>query len=256
VFCEALIMRARLIAASLLALALMSTSCGGNDGKKAAIGGSTTSAPAVNANPPTTAQASAADRARVEGAVVQRSDLPESGWREQPNDEKPNHEATWLELTGCLGLGDPNAGEHASATSATYVTSFAEQVTSTVQILDTDRIRRITDGLRSSSFSACAQKAFAADIKRNGPEGATPGTVQVVPLDVAKLGEFSSAYRASTTLSVGPGIMIPVFTDFVTVANGRVLSRVTFINAGPGATPFPAELEQSLVQTVVSRAGT
>lgn len=187
--------------------------------------------------------------------MVQRSDLPAAGWKEQAEADRPDHETTWRALAGCLGLGDLKQGDLGSATSPTYVTGLAEQVTATVEYADPTRVHAMAAAFAGDRFTSCAQQAFAADLERNAPDGATVGDVTVARLDQPTLGQAMSASRASATVMVGP-IMVPIFTDFVAVFDGAAVSRLAFIDGGPGGGPFPADLERSLVEKVVTRAGT
>ena len=183
--------------------------------------------------------------------MLHRDDLP-ADWEEQPLEDRPDHEATWAGLTMCLGFDavEPVVGR--SATSPTYVLGVGTLVTSTVSYLDSgDRARDVATVLVGDRFSECARQVFSEDVERNAPEGATGEQIEVSPFPFRKLGDATSAYRATTTIRVPPGVSIPVVQDFVTVVDGTAMVRLVFISGGG---PFPGELQRSLVEKVVGRA--
>jgi hypothetical protein len=252
-------MQTRRILVALMIAALVSGGCGDDDGDVATDSSTTTTA----ADTTTTSEAAAgkgasatgAQGAKAKAAVVQLSDLPASGWREQAPEDTPDHETTWQALATCLGIGDLKQDETGSATSPTYVTGLAQQVTSTVAYVPVGRAGEIAAAFASDKFEGCAKTAIADDVARNAPEGAEVVSVDVVPLDLPRLGALTTSYRATGMLTIGPGIQITVYTDVVAVFSGPAISRLVFINGGPAGAPFPDDLERSLVEKVVTRAG-
>lgn len=74
--------------------------------------------------------------------------------------------------------------------------------------------------------------------------------MDVLPLECPKLGDLTSAQRATSIVEVG-GNKISIVMDSIVVFRGSAISRLEFINPGG---PFPAELQRTLVTKVVERA--
>lgn len=225
----------RPLTAMLVVLAML-TGCG--DGEQRGDDGS-----------PTTTVSGPMGKARA--AVVQRADLP-ADWTILPEEARPDHDTTWRDLTNCLGLPDPSEFQAASASSPTYVTGMATQVSSTVAYaVDAARVDALVAALSTPGFRRCAEQAVGSDLQRNAPPEASVTDIQVAPLEFPKLGEATFASRGTATAKVGDAITIPVFTDLIVVLEDDVISRLTFINGGG---PFPAALQRTLVETVAARA--
>ncbi|MEO7518122.1 MAG: hypothetical protein ABIY58_05110 [Acidimicrobiales bacterium] len=88
-------------------------------------------------------------------------------------------------------------------------------------------------------------RTFAAAVKRNAPPDGTVAAIEVAPLDLPKLGDATSAFRATTMLDMG--IQIPVTQDFVFVFKADAVIRVSFLGAGQ---PFQPALQRTLVGIV------
>ncbi|MEO5680689.1 MAG: hypothetical protein ABIS47_13585 [Acidimicrobiales bacterium] len=193
----------------------------------------------------TTTTAAAKDpakAAKAKAAVLQPADFP-SGFKEVPADEALDQEATFTDLTTCLGVTGDSLGK---AASPTYRQGIATQTTSTVEYFtDPKPIAMAVAG--SPKFAGCVKAALTADLKRNSPPGMTIDAVDVAPLDLPQLGQLTSASRATAPLP-GAGT---INQDFIIVFKDDSVTRMTFLNPGQ---PFPAELEKSLVEKVVARA--
>lgn len=186
--------------------------------------------------------------AKARAAVIQASDLPAGGWEAKPEDEWLDHETTWRELTACLGAEDSGQGL-GSAVSPSFGRGPATQLRSAVEYLPPAKVQDLVTAFNGPKLASCAQQAYTADVKRNAPEGAEVGPIAVAPLDVPKLGQLTSASRATTKISLG--FPIDISQDFVVVFKEDSVTRVTFLGAG---TPFDPELRQSLLGKVVGRA--
>ena len=184
----------------------------------------------------------------AKAAVLQATDLP-AGWREQDPDGGLFIEATWQDLTRCLGV-ESTGQPLGIATSPTYVRGLATQARSTVEYVPEQRAQAIAAALAGPEYKECATKAFAADAKRSAPEGGVPGPVEVTPLDVPALGKVTSASRINVTMNLEE-LKVPIFQDFLVVFDGELVTRLMFLNPGG---PFPPELERSLAEKVVARA--
>jgi hypothetical protein len=236
--------------ALVVAAAVVVAGCGGDDDTPASDEPTTSEAPD---DPTTTEQAEQMDaadsRADADAAVLQLDDVP-SGWAEQPEEARPDFEATWQDLVQCAGVDDPSADEIARAESPTFVSPPATQASSTVVYLEgEEQADELTKALTADDALACAEQAFAADVERNAPEGAAAGEVEVEPLELDQRGDITIAYRTRASVEIGEAT-IPLVMDFVAVFDGDAVSRLTFLNVGG---PFPDDLRESLVDTVVSR---
>ncbi len=241
----------------LLVSTLLLAGCGeGDDGAGDA---GTTTTTAASDTTETTAPASgdeATDRqssdpdkaARAEAAILRMDDLPE-GWRKQPPEEGLGLEATWQDLTSCLGVEGPEQ-PLGIATSPTFVRELATQVRSTVEYMPEPQTQELAAALAGPEFEQCATDAFEEDAARSAPEGGVPGPVEVSPLDFPELGEQTLAWRVNVTIDL-EGLQVPIFQDLVVVFDGEAVSRLMFLNPG---SEFPPELQRTLVETVVDRA--
>ncbi|MEO7520093.1 MAG: hypothetical protein ABIY58_15190 [Acidimicrobiales bacterium] len=195
-------------------------------------------------------------QAKADAAVLKDSDLPDS-WKRAAAADQLDEEATWGALTTCLGIGNAGAtqavalGEVARAQSPTHLTGQGTQVTSTVAYLATDQeMRRVTGAFAGPQLDDCSQQALSRAVAAGAPEGATPGPVEVAPLDLPPSGDVTSAHRATATVNVG-GVKVPITMDYVVVFKGISISRLLFVNPGE---PFPQDLQRSLVAKVAGRA--
>lgn len=188
-------------------------------------------------------------QARAEAAVLELEDLP-AGWNEQAEEDRPDHQATWQQLAQCLEIDDPEQVAAGSATSPTFVSGIATQVTSSVAYLETEeQVQAAAAAYTGEQFLECAQTAFAGDLERNAPEGATAEDVEVSELEFPELGDATVAQRVTATIHIGE-ITLPLFMDVVVVFNDDAVSRMVFLNPGG---PFPEELQRSLAEKVAGR---
>jgi len=210
------------------------------------VTGPSTSASAQGATT-TTAPVDPAKAALATAAILRAADLP-ADFKEQLPEDDLDQDVTFQALTTCLGVSTRGLG---SAASPTYVRGIATQVASTVEYIAMPSVQAMAMAFGGSEkLASCSKEAFTADLKRNAPEGATVGAVEVVPLDFPQLGQLTSASRTTTTLQLPGGPSIPITQDLVIVFKGEAVSRLTFLN--PGA-PFPSDLQRTLVEKVVSR---
>ena len=189
-------------------------------------------------------------QARAEAAVLTLADLP-AGWKAFAEADRPDHGPTFEALASCLGVQDPDQDAVGAAMSPTFVAGLATQVTSKVAYSPSpERAREVASAYTGDKFTGCAQQAFAGDVTRNAPPGATAKDVQVAPLEFPPLGDSTAAHRVTATIEIMGG-SLPLFMDFVAVFEGEAVSRLVFLNPG---SPFPAELQRSLTEKVVTRA--
>lgn len=246
--------------AVLLVCTVFLAGCGGDDDSADEAGTTTTAAtsttetteetePSSDAEPTERQSTDPAKAEQAEAAVLRMEDFPE-GWEEQDPEAGLDLEETWHDLTSCLGV-DGTEQPLGIATSPTFLRDLATQARSTVEYLPEPQAQEIATALAGPQLQQCATDAFAADAARSAPEGGVPGPVEVTPLEFPQLGEETFAFRANVTINL-EGLEVPVFQDLVVVFDGEALSRIVFINPG---SEFPPELQRTLVQTVVDRAG-
>jgi hypothetical protein len=207
------------------------------------------------AAPPTT---NAALVAKASAALYQAADFP-AAFKAQPDGggtcpasasscSSLNLETIWSDMMTCLGVHD---APYATATSPTYLEGLATQARATVEYTSASSADAIATAMASPQFQSCATTAFTADAKRSAPQGGTPGPVTVTPLSVPQVGQKVSAIRANVTMNL-QSLQVKIFQDFVVAFNGGTVVRMFFLNPGSA---FPATLEQSLLQKVVTQAG-
>ena len=251
----------------LLALLLLPAACGG-DGEEAtattttvpppaettttpvptSITVPTTVAPVTTAPAPTAAAADpAAQTAKAKAAVLQQADFP-AGWEAIPAADGGglNVDTIWTELTTCLGV---TPAPIASSTSPTFLRGLATQARTTVEYTSEASANAIEAALSSRQANACLASAFTADVKRSAPEGGTPGPATVAPHNVAAVAPRTKAYRITAEVSLDE-LKVPLFQDFYVIFTKGAVIRAMFLNPG---SPFPPELERTLLQKVVGR---
>ena len=210
----------------------------------------------VTSGPATTGVTLAPDpaiAAVAAAAVLQTGDFPYGYQALQPDPSDPNGglqiDMLWSDMAHCLGVPSPSAGR--LSTSPTYKTNVATQAESTVEYTTTSAAAAIAAAVGGSTFMGCATTAFNANAKRSAPQGATPGAAAVTPLNVPAVGDKMFAFRVNITQNLSD-LQVPIFQDFYVIINGVTVSRLWFLQPG---SPFPPDLEQTLVQKVITRAG-
>lgn len=252
-------MLARRAVAPLVAT-LLAAACGDGGGEQAAPTTTTgptvaaSTAPTVATTAPTTSTTGAttdpALLARAEAAVLRAADFPPDAgrWETEPPEEGLDLEIVWQDIVKCLAV---DAGPSlASATSPTFRRDLATQARSTVEHRSEQSARMLADALAGPRYPECARAAFAADAQRSKPEGATPGPVQVSPLQVAHRGQRTVASRVNLTMNLDD-LQVPIFQDLIVVFDAGRVIRLLFLNPG-GA--FPENLRAGLTDKVLARA--
>lgn len=233
----------------LVITALLLAGCGGDDDTS-----TTTTVPEATTTVPdattTTADGNGPAESGAEAAVLQADDLP-AGWEANPEEERLDHETTWQALLACAGVTDPAEGEVENVSSPTFQTGLATLVTSAVSYYDSpEQVAALAEAFTGDDLAACAEEALLADVERNKPPEATLSDLVVTPGEFPEFGEATVSYRIDGTINIGP-VAPPLYQDFVAVFDGDAVSRFNFLNPG---TPFPEDLQRTLVETVVERA--
>lgn len=238
-----------------LSIVVLLASCGDSGGGSTTTSGqpSTTATTAGTTSTSdqgttTTAPQDPASAAKAKAAVLQPADIP-AGYQEQDPEDAFDQETTFQELTTCLGVATRGLG---SATSPTYGKPPATKIVSTVEYFSTPAAQAIAAALAPGpKFDGCSKQTFTADLKRNAPPGSTVSAVEVTPLDFPKLGQTTSATKLKAILAIPNGPTIPINQDIIVVVKGDAVIRLTFLSPGQ---PFPADIERTLVEKVVTRA--
>ena len=255
----------RRIGAAFVALVFLAVGCSGGRSTETSGATTTTTRPSTTSSRPATTVTSApattavtlapdpAIAAVAAAAVMQTGDFPYGYQALQPDPSDPNGglqiDALWSDMAHCLGVPSPSAGRVSS--SSTYKLGLATQAVSTVEYTTTTAAADIAAAVGGSTFMGCAITAFNDNAKRSAPQGATPGPAAVSPLNVPTVGDKMFAFRINITQNLSD-LQVPLFQDFYVVINGVTVSRLWFLQPG---SPFPPDLEQMLVQKVVTRAG-
>jgi hypothetical protein len=241
--------------AAVLALvaALSATACSGGGGNSTSSPTTTVAAGSTTVpgtTPTTTPGTDPALVAKAKAAVFQPGDFP-TGFEAQP--EEPGQglglDILWTELTRCLGVENtaPPAGR---ATSPTFKMGLATQGRATVEYTTEPAASAVATALAGSKAPDCLNQAFAADVDRSKPEGATPGAVKVATSDVTVAGKKALAWRINASVNL-QDLVVPLFQDFIVIVNKGTVVRMVFLQPGSA---FPQDLEHTLEEAVVSRA--
>jgi len=230
-------------------VALSATACGGGGGKDTSSPTTTAGAPGVT-TPTTTPGTDPALIAKARAAVLQPVDFP-AGYEAQP--EEPGQglglDTLWAELTRCLGV-ENTAAPAGRATSPTFKKGLATQGRATVEYTAEPAASAVAAALVGPKSQDCLNKAFAADVDRSKPDGATPGPVKVTTSDVTLAGKKVLAWRINASVNL-QDLVVPLFQDFVVVVNKGTVIRMVFLQPG---SEFPQDLERALEEKVVSRS--
>lgn len=235
----------------LLVVALSATACSG--GGKGTASPTTTSTVVDGPGPTTPTTTPGTDPvlvAKAKAAVLQPGDFP-AGYEAQP--EEPGQglgiDTLWSELTRCLGV-ESTATPAGRATSPTFKKGLATQGRATVEYTAEPTATAISAALTGPRAQDCLNQAFAADVDRSKPEGATPGAVKVAPSNVTLAGRKVLAWRVNASVNL-QDLVVPLFQDFVVSVNKGTIVRMVFLQPG---SEFPPDLEHTLEEAVVSRS--
>jgi hypothetical protein len=201
----------------------------------------------------TTAPATAAGRAlaaKAAAAVLKPADFP-YGWTPQPPDPTGGLqiERLWQNLAHCLNV-DNTTPPPVLATSPTFKRGLATNAVSTVEYTTPPSAAAIAAALGAPTMQGCITGAYNANAQLSHPEGAVPGPAKVSPLTLPPAGDKEFSYRVNVTMDLS-GLKINLFHDFRVVFKGDSVIRMWFLNPG---SPFPPDLENTLVANVVGRA--
>jgi hypothetical protein len=257
----------------IVAVAVLATGCGGDSEDESSstttpATSETTASPATTGPPtsdPRNADQLAADRAAAERAVLKLADLP-PGWTGEPDtdDSTPELQAAQQRFATCLGVDPAFIGGGARAGARAESDDFEDddnhQVQNTVtMVFSRERALQQLETFRKPEARGCFESfvdsAFQLSLRNPGPGQTAPpglsfGEARVEVLSVGGLNTDAVAYRARVPVTVRNQTAEAVF-DIVLALKGRAGITMIFIAIGE---PFPAALETSLTNTVISRA--
>ena len=185
--------------------------------------------------------------ARAKRAVLKQSDLPEGWAKGTGTGLAAGHEQAWVDIRDCIGAGEEIDAGAVRATSGPFESGGA-RVESIVTYVNAEQASGFALSMASLDAVDCGREALAAEAVRDAPQGETVARQEVAPLSLPRLANAASwAARSTTTYSSGPVVV----TDVVVLISEGALCRLAFVNEGG---PFPQDLQQSLIEKVVSRA--
>jgi hypothetical protein len=196
--------------------------------------------------------------ARGDTALVELSDLP-SGWAASTAAGTPTRIAPWTpSLARCIGL-------HGK------VTSIKPVKVQSPDFISADHSLAVVDSVSVYPSASSAQAAYAALANPKTPQcmntiagpalqssmqqESTSGTTVGTPTFAALPGNPAASHVTGFTVTIplaSNGRAVTVTSSQVDLVHGALLHQVTFNGNG---TPFPAQLEVSVLGAVVRRGG-
>lgn len=233
-------MTRRPVTALVMALVLVACGGGGDDGDR--VEDDPTLAPTTGVRD---------DAALARSANLRLADFP-TEWRSTPippgtaDANVENNRA----LADCMGRPRPEEIRTALADSEDFSARDTRRVTSSVQLVRTEDLARDDfAALRTDQALSCHKAQIDAEFARQLPPEASPQTAIERQADFPLFAEETVAYRVTAT-TLEQGAQVRRVIDLVFLRKGRVEASVNFLNVG---TPFPPELQRTLLQRMVAR---
>jgi hypothetical protein len=238
-------MRARLVAVSVLVLALAGA-CGGD--KKSDTATTASSLTSTTLTSTTAAPAAQASNATLDRLVLVSADFP-PGWTSTPGDSSKTEDdkATEEELNKCTGTSGTDA-EAASKSGDDFAQGENLQAGSEASLVkDETTYKNDLAALRNDSkVSSCVKEAFTNEFRKQFPG---ESSVDMTDLSMPRHGDVTLAKRL-TVSGTTQGQTITVYVDVVLMGKNRYELTQTFFGIG---SPFDASLEKALVDKVGER---
>jgi hypothetical protein len=235
---------ARLTLVAVLLAGAGGAACGGGGGSTDDSAVGTT----VPAGPTTTPQG---DQALVESVNLKLTDLPLE-WKSTPlaAGAAADNQASQDAYAKCVGRPPPASVRTADADSLDFSALDTRRASSNVETVQTEAIAKGDfAALRADIAVSCQKAQVDAEFARQLPAADTP-TTTIDRLNVGQYGDDTVAFRVIAT-SLAQGQTVTTYLDLVAVRKGRVEISAGFINRSAA---FPADLEKTLLQTLVGRA--
>jgi hypothetical protein len=237
---------ARLIAAAALVVA---AGCSGGGSGHGGGGGqsSAQSGGGAQATPTTGARG---DQAIAQDANLRLSDFPaEFQSTPVPADAAAASEQDDIAFADCMGRPRPDQIRTATANSPDFSAQDTRRASSTVQLVKTEAIASDDyAALRGDRALTCVKQQIDGEFARQ--LGASAPTTTIERTTLPQFGDDTIAFRMVGTGQV-QGQTVVTYLDLTFVRKGRAEISGGFINR---ATPFPADLERTLLQRMVGRA--
>ena len=214
---------------------MLAVGCGGG-------GGGTDSSPAETAP--------RADQAVADAANLKITDFP-TEWKSTPVPAETTaaNAANERAFAQCMGRPPPDEERTVVLYSPDFSAAETRRVASSVQLAKTEDIAKADfQAQRGDKAVACQKSQLDSEFRRQLPDAAPQ--LSVDRLDFPVFGDESVAFRADVT-SVAEGVQVRTLIDIVFVRKGRTEMSVSFVNR---TSPFPQDLQRSLLQRMVGRA--
>jgi hypothetical protein len=227
---------ARLALVAALLLGLLGVACGGGDGGDESI--PEPSAPALD------------DQALARQANFRLSDFPPE-WKSSPlaAGSEEASDASDRAYAACVGRPRPEEIRTARASSEDFSAEETRRASSNVQVVRTVEIARDDfAALRTDRALECRKAQIDAEFRRQLPDAVPRTTIERI--DMPQFGDQTVAFRV-VAVGLAQGQEIRTYIDLAFVRKGRAELSAGFINR---TTPFPVELERTLLQRLVGRA--
>ena len=190
------------------------------------------------------------DMAIARDANLRISDFP-TEWRATPQSSALDAAAEEGDRVraACEGRPPPSEVRTAAVRSDDFAAQDTRRVSSSVQLVRTEDIAKDDfAALKTDRAMGCLKTQIDAEFRRQNP-GLNPDS-SIDRFDLPQFADDSLAYRYVVT-TVDQGAQVRTYIDFVWMRKGRIELNAGFINRG---SPFPTELERTLLQRMVGRA--
>jgi hypothetical protein len=188
------------------------------------------------------------DQALAQRANLKLADFPPE-WKSAPpapaNDEADNA------LADCMGRPRPDQTRTATADSQDFSAAETRRASSTVQVVRTVEIAQGDfAALHGERAAPCLKQQIDAEFTRQLPPDAPAQATTIERVDLPQFGEETVVYRVQAT-AMTQGQQVRTYIDLAFVRMGRSELSAAFLNR---STPFPADLQRTLLQRMVGRA--
>jgi hypothetical protein len=211
--------------------------CGGGGGGKGS-----------GAAPPSTSATD--DQALAQRANLRLFDFP-TEWKSSPlaPGSVAASEASDRAFADCMNRPPPDQVRTARADSEDFSAQETRRASSNVQVVRTVDIARDDFAAQHTDKALDCRKAqIDAEFQRQVPDAVPKTTIE--RLDLPQFGDQSLAFRV-TAIGQVQGQQVTTYIDLAFVQKDRAELSAGFINR---STPFPADLEKTLLQRMVGRA--
>lgn len=190
------------------------------------------------------------DQGRADYANLKVTDFP-TEWKSTPVPAETTaaNAANERAFAQCMGRRPPDEDRTVVVYSPDFSAADTRRVASSVQLAKTIEIAQADfQAQRGDKAVGCQKSQLESEFRRQLPTAAPQLTVD--RLDIPLFGDEVVAFRADVT-SVAEGVQVRTLIDMVFVRKGRTEISASFVNR---TSPFPQDLQRSLLQRMVGRA--